>query len=102
MDFAWFVVKFGWSKTDYNAITPVERLFIKKAYESDLVERQTLAQSTHELAISNVMRKKGKKYKKLLKKIKKKVEEEAPVSKEEMKKLSLAIAKQLGIPIPNK
>ena len=102
LDFAWFVVKFGWSKDQYNQLTPVERLFIKKQHETELVERQRILQSTFELAIGNVLRKKGKKYKKLFKKIKKMADEEAPVSKDEMKKLSKALAKLIGIPKPNK
>ena len=102
LDFAWFAAKFGWSKSDYNQITPVERLFIKKQCETETVERQTILQSTFELAIANVMRKKGKKYKKLFKRIKKKIKDEQPITKDEAKQIKKALAKAMGIPIKKK
>lgn len=46
---------------------------------------------TFELAISNVMRKKGKKYKKLFKKLAKAAVIEPPITKKEAKKLKAAI-----------
>ena len=101
MDFAWFVAKFGWSKAEYNQITPVERRFIKKEYESDTVERQALMQSTFELAIANVMRKKGKKYKKLFKRIKK-IADDQPLTRDEAKQVKRALAKLMGIPTQKK
>lgn len=89
--------KYGWSKDQYDQMTPVERLFIKKQYETETVERQAMLQSTFELAIGNVLRKKGKKYKKLFKKLKKKIDE-APVSVDEAKKLKKALAKLMYLP----
>lgn len=66
------------------------------------MERQSLLQSTFELALSNVMRKKGKKYRKLFKRVKKKLKDEQPITKDEAKQIKKALAKLMGIPKPNK
>ena len=37
IDFAFFVVNFGYSRSDYDALTPREIAFIRKAWESKMV-----------------------------------------------------------------
>lgn len=61
MDFAFFVVNFGYTKADYEALTPAEKLFIRKAYEDKTVGDSSLFEKAVEVAIGNtVCRKKGK------------------------------------------
>lgn len=61
MDFAFFVVNFGYTKADYEALTPAEKLFIRKAYEDKTVSDSSLFEKAVEVAIGNtVCRKKGK------------------------------------------
>ncbi len=68
MDFAFFAVHFGYSKSDYNALTPRERAFILKAYETKTVNESTLLRDAVFNAINNAIRKKGKAFHKLWKK----------------------------------
>lgn len=68
MDFAFFVVNFGYSKKDYLSLTPAEKMFIMKAYESRMVSESTLDEQAVELAVGNVLRKKGKQRQHLWKK----------------------------------
>lgn len=89
MDFAFFAANFGWSLADYEAITPVQRLFILKEWESATVRSTELMQSVVETAVSNVHRKKGKRYRKLWKKRKK--AGDMPISYSEAKSLKEAI-----------
>ena len=102
LDFAYFVVKFGWTREQYDSLTEVERLLILKQIETETVQEQEKLQATFELAISNVMRKKGKKYRKLFKRVKKKLKDEQPITKDEAKQIKKALAKRMGIPKPNK
>lgn len=68
MDFAFFAVNFNYSKKDYMSLTPAEKMFIMKAYENRVVSESTLDEQAMELAVSNVLRKKGKQRQKLWKK----------------------------------
>ncbi len=68
MDFAFFAVHFGYSKSDYNALTMRERAFILKAYETKTVRESTLLRDAVYNAINNALRKKGKAFRKLWKK----------------------------------
>lgn len=68
MDFAFFAARLGWSLGDYEAVTPVQRLFVLKELERETVRRTELLQSVVELAVANVHRKKGKKPQRLWKK----------------------------------
>lgn len=68
MDFAFFCVNFGYSKADYNELTPKEKAFIMKAYEDKIVRENTLLRDAVYNAVSNAFRKKGKSFKKLWKK----------------------------------
>ena len=60
MDFAFFVANFGYSRTDYDALTRKEKMFIYKAWENKLV-----ADSTH---LYNATRQKRKRALKLWRK----------------------------------
>lgn len=61
-DFAFFCAHFNYSRTDYNALTPVEKVFILKAYENKVVEETTLIRNAVLNALANSMRKKGKRF----------------------------------------
>jgi len=55
------VVNFGYTKADYEALTPAEKLFIRKAHEDKTVGDSSLFEKAVEIAIGNtVCRKKGK------------------------------------------
>lgn len=76
MDFAFFAVNFHYSKEDYLSLTPVERAFILKAREEKIVSETTLIRDAVLNAVSNALRKKSARFKKLWKKI------QAPSDKE--------------------
>lgn len=61
MDFAFFVVNFGYSKADYQSLTATEKAFILKAYEDKIVAETSLLNNAVANAIANTLRKKGKK-----------------------------------------
>lgn len=83
IDFAFFAVNFGYSKADYNALTPLEKAFILKAWESKLVSDTTYQRNAVLNAISNAFRKKGKKFIPLWKKKQKRINKE--VAKDNLK-----------------
>lgn len=60
IDFAFFVVNFGYSKADYEALTPRERLFIYKAWESKIVSDTTHMRNAFMNGYVNARRKKNK------------------------------------------
>ena len=62
MDFAFFVVNFNYSKSDYEDLTPKEKSFIMKAWENKLVTDTTLIRNASLNAQGNIHRKKGKKF----------------------------------------
>lgn len=68
MDFAFFAVHFGYSKSDYISLTPAEKLFIIKAYEDKVVSDSNIMAAAVANAVGNVMRKKGKRPQKLWRK----------------------------------
>lgn len=65
LDFAFFAVNFNYSKADYEALTMAEKLFIRKAYEDKIVNESSVYEHAFEIAISNCLRKKGKRSLKL-------------------------------------
>jgi len=67
-DFAFFVVNFGYTKRDYDALTELEKLFIRKAYETKLINDTTYMRNAVLNATINANRKKGKKFVDLFKK----------------------------------
>lgn len=77
MDFAFFAVNFGYSKADYEALTPSEVAFIYKAWENKIVSDTTHLRNAVFNAVANVMRKKGKKFQELWKKKAQKIDKEA-------------------------
>lgn len=70
IDFAFFAANFGYSKGEYEELTPREILFIQKAWEDKLVSESYLTYNAVYTAAYNVNRKKGKKALKLWKKSK--------------------------------
>ena len=58
IDFAYFAVRLGWSVSDYEASTPVQRAFIRKEIERQTVQQSELMQSAVQVAVSNVLNKK--------------------------------------------
>lgn len=83
IDFAFFVVNFGYSKADYEALTQRERAFIYKAWENKLVNDTTQLRNAVLNAINNAIRKKGKKFLALWKKRQKKLDKD--VAKDNLK-----------------
>lgn len=92
--FAFFAANYGWTREQYESITPIERLFLIKEYENKVVRLSTLLQGAVELAVANVFRKKGKSRKKLWKK--KYKEGEIPISRKEFKDLRSAFKNKFG------
>lgn len=68
IDLAFFVVNFGYSKQDYEALTPKEKTFIYKAWENKLVSDTSHLYNAMFTASYNVQRTKNKKALKLWKK----------------------------------
>lgn len=76
MDFAFFVVNFGYTKRDYLELTNLEKAFIYKAWESKKVSDSTLEYNAVFTANYNLNRKKGKRPLKLFRSVSKKVDKE--------------------------
>ena len=68
IDFAFFVVNFGFTKADYEALTPKEIVFIYKAWENKKVSDLYDMYNAVSTAVYNVQRPKNKKALQLLKK----------------------------------
>ena len=68
MDFAFFAVNFGYSKADYEALTPREKVFLLKAWENKLVSDTTFIYNAVFTASYNVNRGKRKRALKLWRK----------------------------------
>jgi hypothetical protein len=60
IDFAFFVTNFHYAKADYEALTPKEKAFIYKAWENKLVADTSHIANAVNNAVSNALRKKGK------------------------------------------
>lgn len=76
MDFAFFVVNFGYTKRDYLELSEVEKLFIMKAWENYTVSWSTLVRDAVFNAVGNALRKKNKRFRKLWKKRQMKADKE--------------------------
>lgn len=61
-------MQFGYTKADYNALTPTEKMFILKAYEDKVVSDSSVLAKAVSNAVYNTLRKKGKPPQKLWKK----------------------------------
>lgn len=68
MDLAFFVVNFGYTKTDYMALTEAEKLFIRKEYEKKTINDTTYVRDAVFNAVTNALRKKGSRFQELFKK----------------------------------
>lgn len=75
MDFAFFVVNFGYSKADYEALTPKEKAFIYKAWENKKVSDMCSTYNACYTAFFNVNRSKKQRPIKLLKGKRQRVDE---------------------------
>jgi len=76
MAFAFFAVNFGYTKADYEALTPRDMAFIYKAWENKIVSDTTHLRNAVLNAVSNALRKKGSKFRDLWQKKAKKVNQE--------------------------
>ncbi|NBI08247.1 hypothetical protein D3Z33_15410 [Senegalia massiliensis] len=76
IDFAFFVTNFNYTKEDYLDLTPKEKMFIMKAWETKLVSDSTHMRNAVLNAVNNAMRKKNKKFVDLWKKKQKKLDKE--------------------------
>lgn len=72
--FAFFVVNFGYTKTDYNQLTELEKSFIYKAYETREVHFFTFLRNAMYNALVNSKRRKNKRFVELFKKKQPKVD----------------------------
>ena len=55
------MANFGYSRADYDALTPAEAALIRRAYEDRVVTETTLIRDAVANAITNTHRKRGKK-----------------------------------------
>ncbi len=74
MDFAFFAVNFGYSKRDYLELTPREKAFIFKAYETRSVSWITGIRDAVFNALINAFRKRRKKTIPLFRKVSQKAD----------------------------
>lgn len=65
LSFAFFVVHFGYTKSEYDQLTPLEKLMIMKAYEDKVIEDTSSMYRAVITATYNVNRGKGKRALKL-------------------------------------
>lgn len=68
LDFAFFAANLGYSRRDYDELTPLERVLILKAWENKVVSESYMTYNACFTAYYNVNRKKGKKALKLWRK----------------------------------
>lgn len=76
IDLAFFVTNFNYTKEDYYQLTPKEKAFIMKAWESKLVSDTTHLRNAVLNAVGNSMRGKGKKFTDLWQKKRAKLDKE--------------------------
>ena len=62
VDFAFFVVNFNYTRDQYDNITPTEKAFIMKAWETKLISDSTHERNSNFNAINNALRKKGSRF----------------------------------------
>lgn len=76
MDFAFFAVNLGYSKSDYYELTPREAAFIRKKWEEKTVSESTLLRNSVLNAVSNALRKKNSRFHELWKKLGRPIDKE--------------------------
>ena len=72
-------MNFSYSKTDYEQLTLTEKLFIQKEWERKIVRDSEILNQAVANAVGNVLRKKGKKARKLWNKNPKRTDREEHV-----------------------
>lgn len=112
MDFAFFAVNFGYSKRDYDELTPKDKAFIYKAWETKVVADTYNMYNAVFTATYNVNRAKNKKALKLWRKAKthkadiETVKENIKIAKEveakEGRRWVELIYKQNGLKLPER
>lgn len=88
MDFAFYAVHFHYSRSEYEALTPRQKIFIMKEWENYLVSSTTHIRNAVQNGFYNVNRPKRKRYLPLWKKVNKKIE-----NKDEFKRITALIQK---------
>ena len=91
MDFAFFAAQLGWSRSDWEQTTAVERMFIRKELEKKTVEQSNLLVNVVQVAVSNVHNKRKRKLW-----VRKRKKAALPISRKEIG----AIQEQLKKPAP--
>ena len=86
----------GYSKADYNALTPIEMAFIRKAYEDRVVFESTVLRDAVMNANYNINRKKGKPLKKLWTRIVKLTKSDKTVQKKNVDLIQKIEKKETG------
>lgn len=76
IDFAFFVVNFGYTKADYESLTLRDKIFIYKAWENKIVSDSSHTRNAFMNGYLNARRKKGKKFIELWKKKQKRLNKE--------------------------
>jgi len=74
IDFAFFVNNYNYSLSEYEELTPRQKLFIMKGWEDKLISETTHMRNAVLNAVSNSMRKKGSRFTDLWKKKQKKAD----------------------------
>lgn len=68
MELAFFVTEFHFTKADYESLTPAEVAFVMKAWEDKTVRDTTYNRDAVLNAVTNALRKKSQRFRKLWKK----------------------------------
>ena len=76
VDFAFFVVNFGYSRSDYEELTPRDMHFIRKAYENKTVKETTEMRNAVLNAVNNAFRKKNQRFMKLWERVSRPIDKE--------------------------
>lgn len=76
IDFAFFVVNFHYTRSDYEQLTPRDKQFIKKAYENKTVKETTEMRNAVLNAVGNALRKKNSRFVHLWKKVQRPIDKE--------------------------
>lgn len=95
IDYAYFAARLGWTPEQYGSLTPVQLSLVRKELETRTVRDSEIMQHATEVAVANVLRKKGRKLLELWKKVQ--PEHSAPpVTKSEFDLLKKAFANKYG------
>lgn len=95
IDYAYFAARLGWTPEQYGSLTPVQLSFVRKELETRTVRDSEIMQHATEVAVANVLRKKGRRVLELWKKLRP-AHSAPPVEKDEFDALKQAFAKKYG------